>query len=211
MRDSNDNATRDLETGAFLIGYARVSTRDQDLTTQEAHLRAAGCGRIFTEKITDIRRARPQLDRMLDHLRAGDVIVVTRLDRLARSILDLLDIVERLSEAGAGLRSLAEPWADTTTPAGRIVLTVFGGMAEFERSLIVERTSSGRAAAKARGTKFGRKPKLEPAQLKHIYQLVDDGKASRQEIADLFGIDRSTLYRLLLQRTGATSRKGSKK
>lgn len=211
MRDSNDNATRDLETGAFLIGYARVSTRDQDLTTQEAHLRAAGCGRIFTEKITGIRRARPQLDRMLDHLRAGDVIVVTRLDRLARSILDLLDIVERLSEAGAGLRSLAEPWADTTTPAGRTVLTVFGGMAEFERSLIVERTSSGRAAAKARGTKFGRKPKLEPAQLKHIYQLVDDGKASRQEIADLFGIDRSTLYRLLLQRTGATSRKGSKK
>lgn len=211
MRDSNDNATRDLETGAFLIGYARVSTRDQDLTTQEAHLRAAGCGRIFTEKITGIRRARPQLDRMLDHLRAGDVIVVTRLDRLARSILDLLDIVECLSEAGAGLRSLAEPWADTTTPAGRIVLTVFGGMAEFERSLIVERTSSGRAAAKARGTKFGRKPKLEPAQLKHIYQLVDDGKASRQEIADLFGIDRSTLYRLLLQRTGATSRKGSKK
>lgn len=211
MRDSNDNATRDLETGAFLIGYARVSTRDQDLTTQEAHLRAAGCGRIFTEKITGIRRARPQLDRMLDHLRAGDVIVVTRLDRLARSILDLLDIVERLSEAGAGLRSLAEPWADTTTPAGRIVLTVFGGMAEFERSLIVERTSSGRAAAKTRGTKFGRKPKLEPAQLKHIYQLVDDGKASRQEIADLFGIDRSTLYRLLLQRTGATSRKGSKK
>ena len=140
---------------------------------------------------------------MLDHLRAGDVIVVTRLDRLARSILDLLDIVERIREAGAGLRSLAEPWADTTTPAGRMVLTVFGGMAEFERSLIVERTSSGRAAAKARGTKFGRKPKLEPAQLKHIYQLVDEGKASRQEIADLFGIDRSTLYRLLTQRPDA--------
>lgn len=200
MRDPADNATRDLETGAFLIGYARVSTRDQDLTAQEAQLRAAGCGRIFAEKITGTRRARPQLDRMLDHLRAGDVIVVTRLDRLARSILDLLDIVERIREAGAGLRSLAEPWADTTTPAGRMVLTVFGGMAEFERSLIVERTSSGRAAAKARGTKFGRKPKLDPAQLKHIYQLVDEGKASRQEIADLFGIDRSTLYRLLTQR-----------
>lgn len=183
MRDPADNATR-----------------DQDLTAQEAQLRAAGCGRIFAEKITGTRRARPQLDRMLDHLRAGDVIVVTRLDRLARSILDLLDIVERIREAGAGLRSLAEPWADTTTPAGRMVLTVFGGMAEFERSLIVERTSSGRAAAKARGTKFGRKPKLDPAQLKHIYQLVDEGKASRQEIADLFGIDRSTLYRLLTQR-----------
>lgn len=201
MRDPADIATRDLETGAFLIGYARVSTRDQDLTNQEAQLRAAGCGRIFAEKITGTKRARPQLDRLLDHLRAGDVIVVTRLDRLARSIRDLLDIVERIRDAGAGLRSLAEPWADTTTPAGRMVLTVFAGIAEFERSLIVERTSTGRAAAKARGTKFGRKPKLEVAQLKHIYQLVDEGKASRQEIADLFGIDRSTLFRLLSQRT----------
>jgi DNA invertase Pin-like site-specific DNA recombinase len=205
MRDPADIATRDLETGAFLIGYARVSTRDQDLTNQEAQLRAAGCGRIFAEKITGTKRARPQLDRLLDHLRAGDVIVVTRLDRLARSIRDLLDIVERIRDAGAGLRSLAEPWADTTTPAGRMVLTVFGGMAEFERSLIVERTSTGRAAAKARGTKFGRKPKLEAAQLKHIYQLVDEGKASRQEIADLFGIDRSTLFRLLSQRTDSTA------
>ncbi|KGD42895.1 MULTISPECIES: recombinase family protein [Burkholderia] len=203
MRDPTDNATRDIETGAFLIGYARVSTRDQDLSNQEAQLRAAGCGRIFAEKITGTKRARPQLDRMLDHLRAGDVIVVTRLDRLARSIRDLLDIVERIRDAGAGLRSLAEPWADTTTPAGRMVLTVFAGIAEFERSLIVERTSSGRAAAKARGTKFGRKPKLESAQLRHIYQLVDEGKASRQEIADLFGIDRSTLYRLLTQRRDA--------
>ncbi|KNH07071.1 Resolvase, N-terminal domain [Candidatus Burkholderia brachyanthoides] len=203
MRDPADNATRDFETGAFLIGYARVSTCDQDLTNQEAQLRAARCGRIFAEKIMGTKRARPQLERMLEHLRAGDVIVITRLDRLARSIRDLLDIVERIREAGAGLRSLAEPWADTTTPAGRMVLTVFGGMAEFERSLIVERTSSGRAAAKARGTKFGRKPKLEPTQLKHIYQLVDEGKASRQEISDLFGIDRSTLYRLLTQRPDA--------
>ena len=191
---------RDIETGAFLIGYARVSTRDQDLTNQETQLRAAGCGRIFAEKITGTKRARPQLDRLLDHLRAGDVIVVTRLDRLARSILDLLNIVERVRDAGAGLRSLAEPWADTTTPAGRMVLTVFAGIAEFERSLIVERTSTGRAAAKARGTKFGRKPKLEPAKIKHVYQLVDEGKMSRQEIADLVGIDRSTLYRMLLQR-----------
>nr|WP_263596849.1 recombinase family protein [Pandoraea sputorum] len=131
--------------------------------------------------------------------------LITRLDRLARSVRDLLEIVERIRDAGAGLRSLAEPWADTTTPAGRMVLTVFGGMAEFERSLIVERTSSGRAAAKARGTKFGRKPKLEAAQLKHIYQLVDEGAASRQEIADLFDIDRSTLYRALSQRQNAAT------
>ncbi|MBN3848828.1 recombinase family protein [Paraburkholderia sp. Ac-20342] len=150
-----------------------------------------------------MKRARPQLDNLLTHLRPRDVVIVTRLDRLARSILDLLEIVERIRDVGAGLRSLAEPWADTTTPGGRMVLTVFGGMAEFERSLIVERTSTGRAAAKAHGTKFGRKPKLAPPQLKHIYQLVDEGKASRQEIADLFGIDRSTLYRVLAQREQA--------
>jgi DNA invertase Pin-like site-specific DNA recombinase len=200
-----DTATRDIETGAFQIGYARVSTRDRDLTNQEAQLRAAGCGRVFAEKITGTRRARPQFDRMLDHLRAGDVIVVTRLDRLARSIRDLLDIVERIRDAGAGLRSLVEPWADTTTPAGRMVLTVFGGMAEFERSLIVERTSSGRAAAKARGTKFGRKPTLTQAQLDHIYRLADEGNTSMQEIAGLFGIHRSTLFRLLSQRTAGTA------
>ncbi|WP_429462010.1 recombinase family protein [Paraburkholderia sp. JPY465] len=200
MRDSVAIAPRDIETGAFLIGYARVSTRDQDLTNQEAQLRAAGCGRIFAEKVTGTRRTRPQLDRMLDHLRTGDVLIVTRLDRLARSIRDLLDIVERVREAGAGLRSLAEPWADTTTPAGRMVLTVFAGIAEFERSLIVERTSIGRAAAKARGTKFGRKPTLTTAQLDHIYRLADEGNTSMREIAALFGIHRSTLFRLLSQR-----------
>lgn len=200
MRDPTVTATRDIETGAFLIGYARVSTRDPDLTNQEAQLCAAGCGRIFAEKITGARRDRPQLDRLLDHLRAGDVVVVTRLDRLARSIRDLLDIVERIQTANAGLCSLAEPWADTTTPAGRMVLTVFAGIAEFERSLIVERTSAGRAAAKARGTKFGRKPTLTPAQLDHIYRLADEGNTSMQEIAALFGIHRSTLFRLLSQR-----------
>ncbi|MBB2984564.1 recombinase family protein [Paraburkholderia tropica] len=147
-----------------------------------------GCRKVFAEKITGTRRARPQLDRMVDHLRAGDVIVVTRLDRLARSIRDLLDIVERIRDAGAGPCNLAEPWADTTTPAGRMVLTVFGGMAEFERSLIVGRTSSGRAAAMARGTKFGRKPSLSPTQLDHIYRLADEGNSSMQEIAELFGI-----------------------
>lgn len=197
MRDPADIATHDIETGTFLIGYARVSTCDQDLSNQETQLRAAGCGKVFAEKITGARRGRPQLDRLLDHLRAGDAVVVTRFDRLARSIHDLLDIAERIRDAGAGLRRLAEPSADTTTPAGRMVLTVFGGMAEFERSLIVERTSSGRVAAKARGTKFGRKPTLMPAQLDHVYRLADEGKTSMQEIAALFGIHRSTLFRLL--------------
>ncbi|VVE84621.1 resolvase [Pandoraea sputorum] len=146
MRDPADNATRDVQTGAFLIGYARVATRDQDPTNQEALLRAPGCGKIFAEKFTGMKRARPQLERLLDHLRAGDIRVVTRLDRLARSIRELLEIVERIRDAGAGLRSLAEPWADTTTSAGRMVLTVFGGMAKFERGLIVERLLGGLAS-----------------------------------------------------------------
>ena len=123
-----------------LIGYARVSTQGQDLTQQRATLREIGRTRIFEEKISGAKRERPELGNLLGHLRAGDVVTVTRLDRLARSTRDLLEIAERIKEAGAGLRSLAEPWADTTTPAGRMVLTVFAGMADFERSLIVERS-----------------------------------------------------------------------
>ena len=141
----------DSDAGRAFIGYARVSTRGQDLDAQRAALGAAGCVRIFEEKASGAKRDRPELVRMLDHLRAGDVVTITRLDRLARSTADLLAIAERIKEAGAGLRSLAEPWADTTTPAGRMVLTVFAGIADFERSLIVDRTSAGRIAAKARG------------------------------------------------------------
>lgn len=128
----------------MLIGYARVSTEDQDLTLQRAALKEAGCKRIYEEKVTGAKRDRPQLVRMLDQLRAGDVVVVSRLDRLARSTRDLLEIAAQLNEAQAGLRSLHEPWADTTSPAGRMVLTVFAGIAEFERELIRERTHAGR-------------------------------------------------------------------
>ena len=131
----------------MLIGYARVSTDDQDLALQRAALREAGCKRLFEEKLSGARRDRPQLARLLDQVRAGDVVVVHRLDRLARSTRDLLEVAERLREAGAGLRSLGEPWADTTSPAGRMVLTVFAGVAEFERALIRERTGTGRTAA----------------------------------------------------------------
>ncbi|HHU7520187.1 TPA: recombinase family protein, partial [Escherichia coli] len=108
-------------TTGLLLGYARVSTDDQDLTNQRAELQAAGCTKLFSEKFTGTQRNRPELARLLDHLRPGDVVTVTRLDRLARSTRDLLDIAEQLQTKGAGLRSLAEPWADTTTPAGRMV------------------------------------------------------------------------------------------
>ena len=142
----------------MMIGYARVSTDGQTLDQQRAALKAAGCKRVFEEKASGAQRGRPELARMLDHLQPGNVVTVTRLDRLARSTRDLLDIAERIGHAEAGLRSLAEPWADTTTPAGRMVLTFFAGVAEFERSLIHERTSAGRAAAKAKGVRFGRPP-----------------------------------------------------
>lgn len=187
-----------LQTAAgLLIGYARVSTDDQDLTNQRAELHAAGCTRIFAEKITGIQRDRPELARVLDHLRAGDVVTVTRLDRLARNTRDLLDIAERIQVTGAGLRSLAEPWADTTTPAGRMVLTVFAGIAEFERSLIIDRTRSGREAAKARGVKFGPKPTLTVAQIDHARELIDQKGRTVKEAAALLGVHRSTLYRAL--------------
>jgi DNA invertase Pin-like site-specific DNA recombinase len=121
-----------------LIGYARVSTRGQDLAQQRAALRAAGCSRVFEEKVSGAKRDRPELGRLLDHLRIGDVVAVTRLDRLARSTRDLLEIAERIKDAGAGLRSMAEPWADTTTPAGRMVLTVFAGMADYAERVVMQ-------------------------------------------------------------------------
>jgi len=180
-----------------LIGYARVSTQGQDLAQQRAMLRESGCTRVFEEKISGAKRERPELERLLDHLRAGDVVTVTRLDRLARSTRNLLEIAERIKEAGAGLRSLAEPWADTTTPAGRMVLTVFAGMADFERSLIVERTSAGRLAAKARGVRFGPRPSLSAEQIAHARQLTEQEGKPVAEVARLLGVHRATLYRAM--------------
>lgn len=180
----------------MLIGYARVSTDDQDLRLQRGELQRAGCERLFEEKLSGARRDRPELQHMLDHLRADDVVVITRLDRLARSTRDLLDIAERLNTIGAGLRSLAAPWADTTSPAGRMVLTVFAGIAEFERDLIRERTSSGRAAAKQRGVRFGRPAKLSPDQIALGRRLIEEGRSVR-EVAKVLNCHHATLYRQL--------------
>ena len=181
----------------MMIGYARVSTEGQTLDQQRAALKAAGCKRVFEEKASGAQRGRRELAKMLDHLQPGNVVTVTRLDRLARSTRDLLDIAERIGHAEAGLRSLAEPWADTTTPAGRMVLTVFAGIADFERSLIVERTSAGRIAAEARGIRFGPSPVLTAEQIAHARQIIDQDKKPVTEVARLLKVHRATLYRAL--------------
>lgn len=176
------------------FGYARVSTDEQDLALQRQRLRDAGCEDLFEEKISGAKRNRPELERLLDQLRKGDVVAVTRLDRLARSTSELLRIAERLTEKETGLQSLEEPWADTTSPAGRMVLTVFGGIAEFERHLIRARTEDGRKAARARGVAFGRPMKLRIDQQTLVRQLLNEGK-SVSEVARTFNVHPATVYR----------------
>lgn len=181
----------------MLIGYARVSTDDQNLSLQRAGLCAARCERIFEEKISGAHRERPQLAQMLDHLRSEDVVVVTRLDRLARSTRDLLEIADTVALKGAGLLSLAEPWADTTSASGKMILTVFAGIAEFERSLINERTGAGRAQARARGVQFGRPSKITQDQWRYYGPKLRDGSMAVPEVAMLLHCNRSTIYRRL--------------
>src|SRR5208282_3803163 len=148
----------------MIYGYARVSTDGQKVAAQVAALRAAGAGKVFREVASGAKTDRAQLRKAIATLGAGDVLLVTRLDRLARSTRDLLNVLDTVGKAGAGFRSLADTWADTTTPHGRLMLTVLGGLAEFERELIKARTDEGRKRAQARGVRFGRKQKLTPHQ-----------------------------------------------
>jgi DNA invertase Pin-like site-specific DNA recombinase len=178
------------------LGYARVSTDDQNLDHQRERLQKAGCERLFEEKVSGARRDRPGLARLLDQLRREDVVVVTRLDRLARSTSNLLEIAEAIRAKEAGLLSLAEPWADTTSPAGRMVLTVFAGIAEFERELIRQRTDEGRQAAKKRGVSFGRPSKLRPDQRELAARLLQEGRSVR-EVARAFNVHPATIYRCI--------------
>ena len=177
------------------IGYARVSTEDQHVDLQLDALTQAGCQRMFCEKVSGAGHQRPELLRMLEQLREGDVVVVWKLDRLARSTRDLLATVETIREAGATFRSLSEPWADTTSHGGKFILTVFSGMAEFERELIRERSSAGQEVAKKRGVRFGRPKKMNVEQRDLAVRLRAEGKSVR-EVASIFGVHVSTIYRL---------------
>lgn len=180
---------------SFTFGYARVSTDGQTLDAQLAQLEAAGCGKMFQEKVSGARRDRAQLAKLIDTLSPADVVLVTRLDRLARSTRDLLNILGTIADKGAAFRSLGDPWADTTTAHGRLMLTVLAGLAEFERELIRVRTGEGRARAKAAGRKLGRAFKLTPHQRQEVLARREAGETITA-IAKSYNVHHSTISRL---------------
>jgi len=180
----------------MLLGYARVSTDEQDTTAQVAALKKAKCERIFREKASGGRWDRPELHRLLDQIRKGDVLVVWKLDRLSRSLRDLLTIMERLAEAKAGFKSLTES-IDTTTAAGRMMTQLLGCFAEFERAMLRERTKAGLENARKHGRIGGRRPKLKPRQQAEIIRMVFKGDKTAADAARLFEVHPATVSRLL--------------
>jgi DNA invertase Pin-like site-specific DNA recombinase len=176
-------------------GYARVSSDGQTVDAQVRQLTKVGCKKVFREVASGAKTDRAQLRRVLDVLDTGDVLMVTRLDRLARSTRDLLNTLAAITGREAGFRSLGDAWADTTTAHGRLMLTVLGGLAEFERDLIRARTGEGRERAKARGVKMGRKPKLTPHQKAEAIKRRDAGEPMR-DIGRSFNVSHSTISRL---------------
>ena len=177
------------------LGYARVSTYGQTLDAQLTELRAAGCARVYREKASGAQADRRELQRMLKALTPGDVVTVTRIDRLARSTFDLFAIVKRIVDAGGQFRSLAEPWADTGTSTGRLMIAVLGGLADVERDLIRTRTAEGRSRAKQRGQHMGRPPALTPQQQAEARSRRADG-ATIRELAESYNVGKSTIARL---------------
>jgi len=178
-----------------IIGYARVSTDGQSLQSQTEALHQAGASRVYSEKLSGAYADRPQLAKAIQALGNGDTLVVCKLDRLARSTRDLLNTLDAIGKAGATFRSLADQWADTTTPHGRLMLTVLGGLAEFERHLILSRTAEGRTRAQANGVRFGRKPALTAYQRAEALRRRAAGE-TLTEIAKSFNVSHMTIARL---------------
>jgi DNA invertase Pin-like site-specific DNA recombinase len=177
-----------------IIGYARVSTRDQNLTGQIDALKAAGAGTIYREKVSGARADRPQLAKLMAGVKAGDFVVVTK--RLGRSTRELLDLIDRIGKAGGSFRSLGDPLWDTSSPQGRLLSTLLASIAEFERELIRERTGEGRKRAMAAGIKFGRKRKLSDYQRTEAIKRRDAGGETLAKIAKSYGVDISMISRL---------------
>jgi len=183
----------------MLLGYARVSkSDDQDAAPQIRALKEAGCPKIFEETASGGRWDRPELHRLLDQLRSGDTLVVWKLDRLSRSLKDLLTILERVDTAGAKFRSVTEA-VDTSGPAGRMLMQMLGSFAEFEREMIRERTRAGLREARTKGRVPGRKPKVTPEQQREIVEAVSSGRKTAAEVARLFKLHRATVSRFVAQ------------
>jgi len=180
----------------MLIGYARVSTEDQKLDLQRDALLAAGCDKIFDEKVSAARGLMPSRQELLDYCRPGDVAVVWRLDRLGRSLRDLVDVVNLLGQRGVALRSLHES-IDTTTPAGKLTFHIFAALAEFEAAVVRDRTRAGLLAARLRGVKLGRPRSLSPQQVEMARSMMQNPNLSARQVAEQLGVHRSTLYRSL--------------
>ncbi len=181
------------------IGYARISTYDQNLVLQMDALEKAGCGKVFHDQISGVKTKRPGLDKALAYLRKGDALVVWRLDRLGRSLKHLIELVNFLEEQGIGFQSLQES-IDTMTSGGKLIFHIFGALAEFERNLIRERTQAGLAAARARGRTGGRPKSLDTKKSELLYRLYDEKKHSIREICNLVGVSKTTLYAYLRER-----------
>lgn len=179
----------------MIFGYARVSTDAQCLDGQIAQLEAAGCGKVFRETASGAKSDRRELAKLIASVAAGDMVVVTRLDRLARSTMDLLTTLDTVARKGATFKSLGDPWADSSTAHGRLMLTVIGGLAEFERELIRVRTTEGRERAKADGVRLGRKPSLTPFQQREALARRERGEPYRA-IAKSYNVSRATIGRL---------------
>ena len=186
-----------VSSAMAIIGYARVSTDGQTVDAQHQTLRAAGAERVFSETASGARTDRKELARALKALAKGDTLLVTRLDRLARSTRDLLNILDVVAKVGAGFRSLGDLWADTTTPHGRLMLTVLGGLAEFERELIRARTGEGRKRAAARGVHMGRPPKLTRHQREEALEALSLGSATQADLARRFNVSQASISRLV--------------
>ena len=176
------------------LGYARCSTLDQNLDWQIDALTKEGCDRIFQEKFTGTRKDRPELLRMMDMLREGDTVIICELTRLSRSVKDLFDLVEQVEKAGANIKSLKDPWLDTTSPQGILLFTIFSGVSQFERELIRERTMEGLASARARG-RMGGRPGKDKKIVEQALTLYDSKSYSVDEISKTTGISRATLYK----------------
>ncbi len=189
------SASADGVIQSRLVGYARVSTDDQTTRLQLDALKVAGCDPVFEESESGARRSRPQLDRALAELRPGDTLVVWKLDRLGRSLRDLLDVAEALRERDVALRSLTEH-IDTSTAAGKMLYAVLGAVAQFERDVLRERTVAGMRAAKSRGEHIGRPPALSPLQIREAKKMLDRGE-SPNHVARVLRVGRSTLYRAI--------------